>query len=72
MGRRTDCDNIIRRSRSGVRKPNDDTFPIVAMAEPGGWLVFREVPRVQEGVVIAICSTSHVDLAGTAAAIAIR
>lgn len=53
-------------------QPDDDAFPIVAVAEAGSRRILGEVPRVHDRVAGAGLSTTDIDLAGAAGAATIR
>ena len=52
-------------------EPDDDSFPVVAVAEAGGRGVFGEVPGVHDGGASVVGAGAGVDLAGAAGAVAV-
>jgi len=52
-------------------QPDDDVFPVVAVAETGAGAVFGHVPRVHDGVGAVVGSGAGVNLAGRGTAPAV-
>lgn len=73
MSRRAHSEDVIGRRRGRVGNPDDNTFPVVAVAQVLRGVVLGEVPGVHQGVGVCVAcvgsAAADIDLAGAAVAV---